>query len=61
MEDLARDGRATAEPSQSVLRRAVAASAVGNATEWFDYGIYACGVVYTSRAGARRPGRAAAG
>lgn len=25
----------------SVLRRAVAASAIGNATEWFDYGIYA--------------------
>ena len=25
----------------SVLRRAVAASAIGNATEWFDYGVYA--------------------
>jgi MFS transporter, MHS family, proline/betaine transporter len=24
-----------------VLRRAIAASAIGNATEWFDYGIYA--------------------
>jgi MHS family proline/betaine transporter-like MFS transporter len=34
----------------AVLRRAVAASAVGNATEWFDYGIYAYGVTYISRA-----------
>jgi MHS family proline/betaine transporter-like MFS transporter len=34
----------------AVLRRAVAASALGNATEWFDYGIYAYGVVYISAA-----------
>jgi MHS family proline/betaine transporter-like MFS transporter len=33
-----------------VLRRAIAASALGNATEWFDYGIYAYGVVYISSA-----------
>src|SRR5690606_15198448 len=33
-----------------VLRRAIAASAMGNATEWFDYGIYAYGVVYISAA-----------
>lgn len=33
-----------------VLRRAIAASAIGNATEWFDYGIYAYGVVYISTA-----------
>jgi MHS family proline/betaine transporter-like MFS transporter len=32
------------------LRRAIAASAVGNATEWFDYGIYAYGVTYISAA-----------
>lgn len=32
------------------LRRAVAASAIGNATEWFDYGIYAYGVSYISAA-----------
>ena len=32
------------------LRRAVAASAIGNATEWFDYGIYAYGVTYISAA-----------
>lgn len=37
-------------PSAAVLRRAVAASAVGNATEWFDYGIYAYGVSYISAA-----------
>jgi MHS family proline/betaine transporter-like MFS transporter len=37
-------------PSQSVLRRAIAASAIGNATEWFDYGIYAYGVTYISAA-----------
>ncbi|MFP5022617.1 MFS transporter [Pseudonocardia phyllosphaerae] len=28
------------EVEPSVLRRAVAASAIGNATEWYDYGIY---------------------
>jgi len=29
------------EVSPSLLRRAVGASALGNATEWFDYGVYA--------------------
>jgi MFS transporter, MHS family, proline/betaine transporter len=33
-----------------VLRKAIAASAIGNATEWFDYGIYAYGVTYISAA-----------
>lgn len=33
-----------------VLNRAIAASAVGNATEWFDYGVYAYGVAYISAA-----------
>ncbi len=32
------------------LRRAIGASALGNATEWFDYGIYAYGVTYISAA-----------
>jgi len=32
------------------VRKAVAASAIGNATEWFDYGIYAYGVTYISAA-----------
>jgi MHS family proline/betaine transporter-like MFS transporter len=42
----------TAEPAieAATLRRAVAASAIGNATEWFDYGIYAYGVSYISAA-----------
>ena len=38
------------QPSPAVLHRAVAASAIGNATEWFDYGIYAYGVTYISAA-----------
>jgi MHS family proline/betaine transporter-like MFS transporter len=36
--------------SASVLRRAIAASAMGNATEWFDYGTYAYGLTYISAA-----------
>ena len=31
---------------KSVLHRAIAASAMGNATEWFDYGVYAAVAVY---------------
>ena len=42
--------RAIAKSDGGVLRRAVAASALGNATEWFDYGIYAYGVTYISAA-----------
>lgn len=38
------------EPPPGVLRKAIAASAIGNATEWFDYGIYAYGVTYISAA-----------
>src|SRR3546814_14063063 len=34
----------------NVLRRAIAASAIGNATEWFDYGISAYGLTYISAA-----------
>lgn len=36
----------TTEVPKSVLRRAIAASAMGNATEWFDYGVYAVAVTY---------------
>ncbi|MDP0926195.1 MFS transporter [Paracoccus onubensis] len=36
--------------SSALLRRAIAASAIGNATEWFDYGVYAYGVTYISAA-----------
>src|SRR5919108_507358 len=39
-----------AEAPPGLLRRAIAASAIGNATEWFDYGIYAYGVSYISAA-----------
>ncbi|WP_336968814.1 MFS transporter [Sphingobium aromaticiconvertens] len=35
---------------RATLRRAIGASAMGNATEWFDYGIYAYGVTYISAA-----------
>ena len=38
------------EVPPEILRRAVAASAIGNATEWFDYGLYAYGVSYISAA-----------
>jgi MHS family proline/betaine transporter-like MFS transporter len=35
------DAATSDDVSAPVLRRAVAASALGNATEWFDYGVYA--------------------
>jgi MFS family permease len=38
------------ESDPGVVRKAIAASAIGNATEWFDYGIYAYGVTYISAA-----------
>jgi MFS family permease len=47
----------TQDVSPTVLRRAIAASAIGNATEWFDYGIYSYGVAYISAA--LFPGKAA--
>lgn len=37
-------------PEPSPLNRAVGASALGNAVEWFDYGIYAYGLTYISAA-----------
>jgi metabolite-proton symporter len=40
----------TRHGSTNLLRRAIAASALGNATEWFDYGIYAYGLTYISAA-----------
>jgi len=39
-----------ADVPPSLLRRAIAASAVGNAVEWFDYGIYAYGTTYIAAA-----------
>ncbi len=38
------------EVPPGILKRAIAASAIGNATEWFDYGIYAYGITYISAA-----------
>ena len=35
-----------AEPDLGTVRKAVTASALGNATEWFDYGLYAVSIVY---------------
>ncbi|KUI41088.1 MFS transporter [Mycobacterium sp. IS-1590] len=37
-------------PSPGDVKKAIAASAVGNYTEWFDYGLYAYGVSYISTA-----------
>ena len=34
------------EQDPAVVKKAIAASAVGNFTEWFDYGLYAYGVSY---------------
>ncbi|ARP79585.1 MFS transporter [Bordetella genomosp. 8] len=42
--------KAIPQAPKHVLNRAIAASAIGNATEWFDYGIYAYGVSYISAA-----------
>jgi MHS family proline/betaine transporter-like MFS transporter len=44
------NGETVQHHSPSLLRRAIAASALGNATEWFDYGIYAYGLTYISAA-----------
>ncbi len=37
-------------PDRTTLRRAIGASAVGNAVEWFDYGIYAYAAVHIGQA-----------
>jgi MHS family proline/betaine transporter-like MFS transporter len=37
-------------PDAPTLRRAIAASAMGNAVEWFDYGVYAYVAVYIGQA-----------
>ncbi|WP_132992327.1 MFS transporter [Gordonia zhaorongruii] len=33
-------------PTPAVVRKAIAASAIGNATEWYDYGVYAATATY---------------
>ena len=35
------------------LRRAISASAIGNMTEWFDYGVYAYAATYIAKASSR--------
>src|SRR5262249_2157913 len=37
-------------PDARTLRRAIAASAIGNMTEWFDYGVYAYTATYIGNA-----------
>ncbi|WP_301546845.1 MFS transporter [Gordonia sp. X0973] len=37
-------------PTQQTVHRAIAASAIGNATEWFDYGVYAATTTYLTHA-----------
>lgn len=37
------------EADRETLRRAIGASAIGNAVEWFDYGVFAYGAVIISR------------
>lgn len=34
------------QPAQTTVRRAIGASAIGNMTEWFDYGVYAYAASY---------------
>jgi MHS family proline/betaine transporter-like MFS transporter len=38
-------GQLTAQPDVSTVRRAVAASAMGNCIEWFDFGVYSAGAI----------------
>lgn len=42
--------QATGTANQGTLKRSVAASAMGNATEWFDYGVYAATATYLADA-----------
>ena len=37
------------EADKATLHRAIGASAIGNAVEWFDYGVFAYGAVIISR------------
>lgn len=44
------DRRAAHHADRAQLHRAVGASALGNAVEWFDYGVYAYGLTFISAA-----------
>ncbi|MGH3804350.1 MAG: MFS transporter, partial [Pseudonocardiaceae bacterium] len=37
--------QAVVQPDEATVRRAVLASAMGNAIEWFDYGVFTAGVM----------------
>jgi MHS family proline/betaine transporter-like MFS transporter len=39
------DGTVADQPDERTVRRAVAASAMGNCIEWFDFGVYSAGAV----------------
>ncbi len=47
-EELAHDP--DTDEGKSVLRKAIGASAIGNATEWYDYGVYAATTTYLTAA-----------
>ncbi len=45
-----RDLPALPDAPPKVIRKAIAASAIGNATEWYDYGVYAATATYLTQA-----------
>ncbi|MEP9394808.1 MFS transporter [Gordonia sp. VNK1] len=47
-EDLAPDPES--REGKALLRKAIGASAIGNATEWYDYGVYAATTTYLTQA-----------
>ena len=46
-EDLAPDPES--REGKALLRKAIGASAIGNATEWYDYGVYAVATAYITQ------------
>ncbi|WP_024442544.1 MFS transporter [Mycobacterium sp. UM_WGJ] len=46
----ARHPRSASDERKRLLRKAIAASAIGNATEWYDYGVYAVVATYLTEA-----------
>lgn len=45
MEQTIEHGSSVGEPDERTVRKAVAASAMGNAIEWFDFGVYSAGAI----------------
>jgi MHS family proline/betaine transporter-like MFS transporter len=45
----AADGNAPKDAPPGVLRKAIAGAAIGNATEWFDYGVYGATTLYIGK------------